>query len=261
MLNWLRQSRRQRYLGKPLPADWQAWLRTNVVHYQLLSDGERAVLDADTQVFVADKFWEGCRGLVATEEMKVTIAAQACLMLLGLEHDYFSRVYTILIYPSGFMIPESDDYESGEIVDEDETAAIDGLSPPRGPIALAWDSVLAEGRNPSMGHNLVIHEFAHQLEDDQGRGDLGLEDLDPELDVRWRNVRNREYRQLLRQVKQGEESLLGEDAAISKSEFFAVASERFFTVPQQLQRQHRELYELLSKYYRVDPLAWFRDYE
>src|SRR5262245_51014228 len=92
-------------VSRPFPEEWDAHLRRNVAHYPLLSDDEKKRLQPTTMVLVAQKYWEGCGGLEITEEMKVTIAAQAALMLLGIEHACFSRVLSILVYPSGFLIP------------------------------------------------------------------------------------------------------------------------------------------------------------
>src|SRR6516162_240597 len=116
------------------PKDWESYLFHNVAHFHLLSEDDRARLRTDTQILVAEKNWEGCSGLRVTDEMKVTIAAQACLMLLGIEHDYFSRVPSILVYPTTFVIPH------GEWLDEcNRENAAAGQAVYRGPVILAWD--------------------------------------------------------------------------------------------------------------------------
>ncbi len=235
----------------PCPEHWAAILAENVGHYRLLNEGERARLCGDAQAFVAQKFWEGCGGLDLTEEMQVTIAGQACLMLLGRQHTWFPHVRSVLVYPSAFAIPEEDA--------EGRKAPFpaDGQAMPRGPVALAWDAVLADGRDLSRGRNVVIHEFAHQLdfEDGLSRGAPALDD--EELARRWHRVLAAEQARLAGDLWHGHRTFLGEYAGTSKAELIAVASERFFTRPGLLKRYHPELYDVLAAYYRLDPTRWF----
>ena len=237
--------------SESLPSDWLAILESNVFHYRLLDDTERRRLGNDARTMIAEKSWEGCGGLSVTDEIKVTIAAQACLMLLGREHDGFSRVISILVYPSGFQAID-------EIWQSQGWAPLEaaGQAVYHGPVILAWDTVLAEGRDPSAGRNLVIHEFAHQLDfvDGYVDGTLNLGGSEAE---RWNRILTAEYNRLRREVRQGHETFLGDYAATSKTEFFATASERFFTQPEKLRHYHSELYELLAATYAIDPERWF----
>ncbi len=230
---WFKSLRRQRLLAQPFPEGWEAILLRNVAHYRLLNEEEQAQLRQDARILVAEKYWEGCRGVQITDEIKVTIAAQAALMLLGLEHDYFRRVLTILVYPSEFML--RDDESTDE---HDEGRALTGQAFYRGPVILAWDSVLAEGRDPSSGHSLVIHEFAHQLDflDDSVNGTPILQT--PEQAQRWHDVMTAEYSRLQEDSDRGLETFLGDYAATNETEFFSVASERFFTLPAELRDHH-----------------------
>jgi len=239
-------------LSHSMPEDWGQYLVRNVAHFRLLNSEERARLCFDTQKLIAAKYWEGCGGQQVTDEVKVTIAAQACLMLLGMEHDCFSRVQSVLVYPSGFLIPTGDwmdDYE--------EAQAADGQAVYRGPVILAWDAVQAEGQDPSSGNNVVIHEFAHQLDYLDGYINGTPELASEDQDQRWRQVMTSEYSSLVRAVRRGHNTLLGEHAARIETEFFAVASERFFTVPERLKRYHRALYDVLAEFYALDPIKWF----
>src|SRR5207237_8412283 len=109
----------------------------------------------------AEKQWESAGGLHVTEEMKVTVAAQAALLVLGVEHEYFTRVPSVVVYPGAFRTPNrEDDWEDDEL--SDTISAGQAVYP--GPVHLSWDEVLTEGRDPTCGHNVVIHEFAHQLD-------------------------------------------------------------------------------------------------
>ncbi len=235
----------------PWPRSWLSFLRSNVFHYRLLDRIRRKRLWNDTCTFVSDKTWEGCRGLLVTEEMKVTIAAQACLMLLGREHDCFARVPTILVYPSGFQVIDEYWHDGGW----GPSSAI-GLAVHRGPVILAWDAVLEEGRDPSQGRNLVIHEFAHHLDFMDLYADGTLDFLGEQAD-RWEDIFVSEYNGHCRKVRQGHDTFLGDYAATNEREFFATASERFFTLPARLRHYHRALYEMLSEFYALDPKKWF----
>jgi Mlc titration factor MtfA (ptsG expression regulator) len=228
-------------------------LQTNVFHYRLLRKIERARLQHDARVLIAEKTWEGCGGLTVTEEMQITIAAQACVMLLGQEHDYFRRVPSILIYPSAFQVTDEAWEEAGWL-----PLPAGGQAVYRGPVILAWDAVLADGRDPSLGRNLVIHEFAHQLDFVDGCAD-GTLALGGEAAERWQEVLTAEYDRLRRHVRHGRDTFLGDYAATNMTEFFAVASERFFTQPAKLRHYHPALYDVLEETYAVDPAEWFAE--
>ncbi len=238
--------------SRPFPAEWERYLNDNVAHFRLLSELERAKVRADTQVLVAKKYWEGCGGLEVTDEMKVTVAGQAALLLLHLEHDYFRRVQSILIYPSTFVIP------GGEWMDliEEGTPAT-GQAAYRGPVIVAWDAVLAEGRDPSSGRNVVIHEFAHQLDSLDGSFNGTPELASNEQEKQWQRVMSEEFEKVRRKVRAGHGTLLGGYAVKNETEFFSVASERFYTRPADLRRLHPELYQILSGFYGVNPIEWF----
>ncbi len=239
-------------MAQPFPEDWEQYLVRNVAHFPLLSEEEQGQLRFDTRALIAEKYWEGCRGQQITDEVKVTVAAQACLMLLGLEHDCFRRVKSVLVYPSSFLIPR------GDWMDEREEALVAaGQAVYRGPVILAWDRVLAEARDPSSGMNLVIHEFAHQLDfldgDVNGTPELRGEDQGG----RWYEVMTAEFTRLRRALRKGHDTFLGDYAAWNEAEFFAVASERFFTRPERLRHFHPALYDVLIDFYAVDPAEWF----
>src|SRR6516165_4344405 len=135
---WLKQRRRRQLLATPFPDEWLTYLRNNVSLYAPLTEAEQAKLRDDLRVFVAERPWEGCGGLAVTDEMKVTVAAQACLLLMGQEHDYFRRVPSILVYPTGFQITDEHLQEAGWL-----PMAAGGQAVYRGPVILAWDAVLA----------------------------------------------------------------------------------------------------------------------
>lgn len=240
----------------PLSENWQDYLHRNIAHFPILNDKQQKRILKQIPKFITDKFWQGCAGLTITEEMRVTIAAQVCLMLLGLSHDYFSRVRTILVYPSAFMMPEETEDGDDELEEGDGILVRQGETHSFGPVILAWDSVMKEARNPGLGQNVVIHEFAHQLDMLDGDFD-GTPDLHGDAARKWKAMLDSEFAQLQRSVRQGYATFLGDYAASNKSEFFAVASERFFTLPHELKQHHPDLFELLRSGYVVDPREWF----
>lgn len=252
IFSWLRQRRRRKILAAPFPAAWLAILRKNLPQYQFLTDDEQSRLRDELRVFVAEKNWEGCNGLAVTDEMKVTVAAHACLMALGLDDDPFRNVLSILIYPSGYVVPEERWQPGWSIVGDSDRL---GESWYRGPVILAWDEVRYDSRHPGAGRNLVWHEFAHQIDmlDRSTNGTPPLETLRER--ERWHQVMTDEYEQLVEDAEEGRATLLDTYGAKNEAEFFAVASECFFDCPIDLRDEHPGLYDLLRGYYRQDTAA------
>jgi Mlc titration factor MtfA (ptsG expression regulator) len=205
------------------------------------------------RIFVSEKSWEGCGGLRMTDEIKVTIAAQACLLVLGMEHNYYDRVLSILVYPHGYRATAPEDAPPGVIVDTGEARL--GEAHYRGPVILSWAEVLQDGRHPRRGKNLVFHEFAHQLDMLDGVIDGTPPLKDAEQARRWHRVMTAEYKRLIEESQEGRATLLDEYGTTNEAEFFAVATECFFDKPVPLSRRHPQLYALLAEYYHQDPAA------
>ena len=238
----------------PFPDAWDGYIERNMAHYRWLDEGERRRLRGLVQVFVAEKHWEGAGGLVLTDEVRVTIAAQACLLVLELPHDLYRNVQSILVYPSTVVAPERR-LGTFEIPREplDGPLPILGQAQLRGPVILVWDAVERTGRHPERGHNVVYHEFAHKLDMLDGSAD-GTPPLHGRDEYRrWVGVCSREYHALRAQAKQGQRSFLDAYGATSEAEFFAVATEQFFDAPVALRRHHPDLYTVLEAFYRQDP--------
>lgn len=253
MFHWLRDRRRNTLRNRPLPPEWEDILRTNVGHYCMLYDAERTELHALIQVFIAEKQWEGCGDLELDDEIVVTIAAQACILLLGLPHDYYRNVESILVYPSAVIPPER---TLG--VFEQVNSPLYGPMPlvgqafVKGPVILVWDSVLHGARHPRDGHNVVYHEFAHKLDMLDGAAD-GTPPLDRDLLAQWVDVCSREFLRLRSLAEKGQKTFLDTYGTKNEAEFFAVATEEFFDRPLALQKDAPDLYQLLSSYYRQEP--------
>jgi len=254
----VRDRRRARILQEPFPSLWQEYLQSNVAVYSVLPTDKQEQLRDALHIFVAERHWEGCGGLSMTDEIKVTIAAQACLLLLGMEHDYFSHVPSILVYPGGFRSGEARPIYPGMI--QETGIGLVGEAWRRGPVILAWDEVFVEARDAGAGRNVVYHEFAHQL-DFQGEwphkaspGEMAS------LTERWNRVMSAEYHWLVQASDQGRATLLDQYGAENAAEFFAVATECFFCQPRSLQHRHRQLYELLRDFYGLDPAGMYIDH-
>jgi Mlc titration factor MtfA (ptsG expression regulator) len=253
MWSWYKRYRRRKTLARPFPPAWQTILSGNVAQYSRLPEDGRARLRDTTQILVAEKTWEGCGELNITDEIKVTIAGQASLLLLGLKgHDYFGRALSILVYPSLFVLP-GEEWQSERARGE----VVAGQAVYRGPVILSWDRVLSEGRDLSGGNNLVVHEFAHQLDFLDGYVNGTPQLLSPVQGRRWHEVMTAEFTRQLEHVRAGRETFLGQYAVRNEGEFFAVASERFFTRPARLRHHHPTLYDVLTEYYGIEPIRWF----
>ena len=249
----LRDHRRKALAEEPFPSAWAAIIDRNVPYCRSLSPDERARLEGLVSVFIAEKHFEGCRGLKITDEIKVTVAAQACLLLLNLRHDFYERLESILVYPDGFVY-ESEEHGPDNIVAVAEVPVM-GLSSSGGAVALSWPDTLDAARSPGDGKNVVFHEFAHQLDqlDDAMDGAPALST--PAQYREWARVLGAEYERLQSETARGAPSLIGPYAATKPAEFFAVVTELFFEQPQALQQQHPCLYEEFRAYYRQDPAA------
>ncbi len=251
-LPWIRTRRRRSLIDSPWPPEWSLYLDRNVRLTRRLSDRERQSLQQKVKVFVAEKHWEGCEGLKVQDEMKLVVAANACLMLLGVGEFYFDNVSTILLYPRAFQRSRGSGYLSGG-VEHRSGEAWQG-----GPIVLSWQDALQGGRNENDGKNVVIHEFAHALDglDGEMGGNIAFDSAD-DADA-WQQVVDEEFERLVDAAQQGRPTLLDSYGATNQAEFFAVASETFFESPIELERDHARLFSLLQKYYRVDPIPWQR---
>jgi hypothetical protein len=256
MLPWLTNRRRKKLTAVPFPSAWEEIVRRNVAHYCLLDHEERSQLRALIQVFIAEKYWEGAGGLVLTDEIRVTISAQACLLLLGLKHNYYRNVQTIIVYPST-VVPPQRKPGSFEIVlaPIEPSQPIIGQAFLQGPVIIIWDAALRGGRHPELGYNVVYHEFAHKLDMLDGAAD-GTPPLRDRAEYReWVKICSDEYLRLKHDAQQGIKTFLNVYGATSEAEFFAVSTEQFFDQPDLMVRHAPELYRVLREYYRQDPVS------
>lgn len=253
MFDWLGRRRRRRSPRGPFPQTWREVLERNVAQYAWLTTDEREALEQLVQVFVAEKHWEAFQGLVMTDEIRVTVAGQACLLVLGLEHELYRNVETIYVYPSTVLpVRVEEPYLTRPRIVRDGVLPALGEAHLRGPIVLSWDAVRRDSRHPERGHNLVIHEFAHKLDMLDGYAD-GVPPLGDKSEYqRWQEVCEHEYENLVRQTERGERTLLDPYGSLHRAEFFSVVTETFFDRPIALQAEHPALYEVFRGFYRQD---------
>ncbi len=245
---------RARVRRHPFPQSWRRILRQRVPLTRHMPADLQQQLKKHIQVFLAEKPFIGCAGLVVTDEMRVTIAAQACLLLLNQPAHYFPSLRQVLIYPGAFKVERRHVDEAGIHVAHHE--ALSGESWSQGQVILSWADVKAGARHPDDGYNVVIHEFAHQLDSDKGITN-GAPDLRTrQRHQRWAHVMQADFDRLCAQVARDEDTFLDPYAATDPAEFFAVISETFFEQAPEMAAHHPALYRELREFYRVDPSTW-----
>ncbi|MBE7560212.1 zinc-dependent peptidase [bacterium] len=252
MLGILKHRRRARIAAQPFPEAWVDILSRNFRLYRRLPAPDRLELHGKTLVFLAEKDFEACGGLVMSDEIRVTIAAQACLLLLHRKTDYYPGLSSVLVYPRAFLVDDRQVLEP-DLVREGGEDVRRGESWSRGNVILSWEDVLAGGR----GFNVVLHEFAHQLDTEDGDVDGAPWLGERGQASRWAAVLGEHYRELRETVARRRSTLLDEYAATSPAEFFAVATEVFFEKALRLRREHPDLYQELARYYNQDPAGWY----
>lgn len=252
---YLTKRRRELHQVEPLTIQQQQILQRAMPLYNRLPDSLRHQLNGHIQVFLKEKKFIGADGLIVEANMCLLIAANACLLLLNRHSDYFTNVKTILLYPSAYRTRQLSQ-EHGLVSAKEQIRL--GESWPWGTIVLSWSDSLAGSVNDQDGHNVILHEFAHQL-DQQNGGATGTPKLDDKtMYKQWESIFSEEYHQLKSQLWQHKESVIDRYGATNEAEFFAVVTESFFEKPLELRQQHTALYELLYQYYQVDPVSWFK---
>jgi MtfA peptidase len=250
LFSWWRRRRRTKLRAEPFPPAWLEVLQ-ELPLYRRLNEDDQAELRGHLQVFLAEKSFEGCGGQTIDDQVRVTIGAQACLLLLHRETEYYPGLSSILVYPTTYQASH-EELGPGGVVTEG-TSHRHGESWTRGEVVLAWDSVQGGAQLLSDGENVTLHEFAHQLDQEDGRADGA-----PILASRsaygpWAQVLSHGYEELKTAVERGRRDTIDSYGATNPAEFFAVITEAFFERPRQLRRKHPELYEQLARFYRQDP--------
>src|ERR1700746_3521910 len=255
IFEWLKQQRRRRLRARPFPKEWLKVIQRHVAFFPKLSALNRAELLGHIQVFLAEKRFEGCGGFAITDEVRVTIAAQACLLLLHRKTDYFPGLLTILVFPLSYMVETK--RQIGEYLWEEGTVSRLGETGRRmGSLVLSWGAIKHGAADPSDGKNVVLHEFAHQLDFENDAAD-GVPRLATRAQqVACNEVMRFEFASLRAADETGIPTLLDTYGATDPAEFFAVSVEAFFEQPRALRAHHRRLYAQLEKYFQQDPVEY-----
>ena len=258
VFGFLTRRRRDALRASAVPREWRSIVERNVAVFRRLSASDQAELLGHVQVFLAEKHFEGCGGLELTDEIRVTIAAQACLLLLHRDTDYYPRLTSILVYPAGYTAHEARTIGDG-IWAEGPDDRLGHTQQRLGALVLAWDSAKLGAPDPADGDNLVLHEFAHQLDFEDN-----LTDGTPALDTRdeylaWARVMREEFDALREAEERGRATIIDQYGTKNPAEFFAVVTEAFFERPHALRRRHPALYEELARFYRQDPATFVND--
>jgi Mlc titration factor MtfA (ptsG expression regulator) len=256
LLAWgLPQWRLRRALARPLTASQLAIIERNVIQYRGMPAPLREQLQRLVKRFLHEKTFVGCAGLELTEEMRVTIAAQACLLLLNRPAEVYPGLHAVLVYPGAFLVPRKQ-VDPGGVVTETRQDLL-GESWGDGRVILSWEHVRRAGHEPEGAQNVVLHEFAHQLDSESGSTNGAPLLGSAARYKRWSETLARDFELLRRDTYWGQRDVLDPYGASSPAEFFAVATESFFEQPHALAARHPELYAEFERYFKVDPRDWF----
>jgi len=246
--------RRKKLASQPFPSEWLGILVKNVPLYRSLPEADRAELRRHTQIFLAEKRFEGCGGLEITDEVRVTIAVQACVLLLHRETDYYPGLSTILVYPRSYVADNARRFVGGMIVEGQDVRL--GESWHHGSVVLSWQDVRRGAANVRDGHNVVFHEFAHQLDSTWGKGDSTPVLRDNASFLAWAQALGQDFEQFRREAERQRPEVLDDYGATEPAEFFAVATECFFEKSREMRNVYPRLYEELKRFYQQDPASW-----
>jgi MtfA peptidase len=233
---------------------WILILQKNLALYKKLPDTLKYKLHGLINVFIHEKIFSGYNGLHINDEIKVTIAAQACMLLLNRDDDFYPSLKNIFVYPDAFKSMQT--RSDGLITTTEEIVRI-GESWELGQVVLSWQHSKQGATSGDDGHNVVYHEFAHQLDREDGAIDGTPLLASADNYATWSKVFSEEYIRLREEIRTNKKSLIDDYGAESEGEFFAVVTELFFERPQLFEKEHPELYAELTKFYRLNPVEWF----
>jgi hypothetical protein len=244
--------RRKKIAQRPFPQDWPAIIENNVPLYNRLSQPDKHELHRHILIFLSEKRFEGCGGLKITDEIKLTIAAYACILLLHRQTDYYPGLHSILVYPNAYVAHSVEHLAAGVVAEGPEVRL--GESWHRGSVVLSWDDVQSAAGDGGSPHNVVLHEFAHQIDTAFGQGDDTPVLQHSSAYRAWARILQKEYQQFCDDVEDNSYTVLDKYGATNPAEFFAVATEFFFQQPELLKTHHPDLYNELMLFYQQDPV-------
>jgi Mlc titration factor MtfA (ptsG expression regulator) len=245
--------REQQLRDAPFPDAWLGYLIAGLPLYNALSEDERSKLQKLIQIFINKKRFYGCAGLTITDEIRVTIAAEACLLLINRGWSVYPKLTSVLVYPTAFQV-ERDQHQGDGTVASGEQGML-GESWGNGRVILSWNDVAHGVADFTDGHNVALHEFAHQLDAESGSTN-GAPPLRSTSYKSWATVFSTNFEDLQQRSDHGRKTVMDTYGATNPAEFFAVATETFFEKPHELHQVRPELFEELVGYYGVDPRGW-----
>jgi len=249
---WIRY-KRDKIKSQPFPKQWRKIIQKNVPYFHSMPTDLQLQLKQHILIFLAEKKFLGFEGIRIDDEIRVTIASQACLLLLNRETNYYSKLKSIYVYPAAFITNHKSRDAAGVV--QNNKRVLSGESWELGKVILSWSDTKQGAAVVNDGRNVVIHEFAHQLDQETGTAN-GAPFLRHQAKQCWSEVLSKEYELLVAQSRRGEASLLDKYGASNPAEFFAVASEVFFEQPQEMKGRHSHLYQQLQGFYHVNPAIW-----
>ena len=245
--------RRHELLSSEIDSQWGSILEENFPLYRKMPDDIRRRLGGYVNAFIEEKSFEACGGLgQLTDEMLVTVAGQACILLLNGRFGVYDSLQSVLLYPNAYDVMDSRD-SSG--FGKAKSRRL-GESWESGSVVLSWAHVVSGAACPNDGRNLVIHEFAHQLDQGDGVADGAPALFSREEQNKWAGVFRDAYQLHGQYLQRGKKLVIDEYGATNPAEFFAVASETFFERPKKLSIRYPDLYDRLRVFYELDPLQW-----
>ncbi len=253
--------RRKKIAGRPFPEAWLYLVRKNVPLYSRLPEADQDELKRHILVFMAEKGFEGCGGLHMTDQIRITIAAHACILLLHRQTDYYPGLKSILVYPRAYVAARTRHFDDGVVLETEDVRL--GESWHHGSVVLSWDDVRRTADDVHDGQNVVLHEFAHQLDSSGGRGDNTPVLRDRSSFTAWARALGEDYENFRRAIAEDRAAgannhspVLDEYGATDPAEFFAVATECFFEIPRDLRQTYPRLYDELKRFYQQDPATF-----
>ncbi|HAV13244.1 MAG TPA: hypothetical protein DCX06_07120 [Opitutae bacterium] len=258
ILNTLRSEFSRQPTKHAFKQEWIHTLKNSMPLYARLPPALKETLHQKITHFVGTTSFEGRDGLELSDEIILSVSAQACLLVLNHEDAPYPDLHTVVLFPTAFSSTIEAIEDDGIL--HETTVQCEGESWEDGTVLLAWDSVNGGASNLSDGENVTLHEFAHQLDALDGDTD-GVPILScVDAFHTWATVLGEHCCDFLEKVMQGEVTVLDPYAATSPGEFFAVATETFFEKPHQLKAKRPSLYAELQGFYKLDPAAWFEGY-
>lgn len=241
---------RNRQLQHPFPEHWRKTLKTRVPLYRRLPAQLKRQLEQHVQLFLAEKPFYGCDGFEVDDTVRLTIAGHACLLIIARNFSDFDGINSILVYPDRYRVR---DMESDGMVVSESNEIRAGEASSLGQVVLAWTDCEEGAIHPHGAHNVILHEFAHQLDYLDGTAD-GAPPLSGEQARHWQETMTRAYEHLRDSLHHHRKPWLDPYGATEPAEFFAVLTETFFQRPSHLKEQQPEVYKTLGGYFRFDPL-------